>query len=335
MKASRICFVAPNQLELQDFDFEAANLGPREIALRTVASLISPGTELACLSGIEGWARMPFVPGYAACGEVIAAGPNAGVAPGNTVFAYTAHASHARTDRLWAPLPAGLDPTLAVFARMAAVAITSLRVSAAELGDTVAVTGLGLVGNFAAQLFGLAGCEVIGIDPSPRRRALARECGVAHAIDAADSAQAVADLTGGRMCACVVEASGAPAVAESAVKLAGKLGEMILVGSPRGEHQTNLTPFLNAVHLWGNCVTLKGAHEWRYPVAPDPQGQAKHSIGRNVEILLRLIADGRLKVQPLLTHVVSPYAAAAEAYAGLREKKDEYLGVVFDWTAGC
>ena len=51
---------------------------------------------------------------------------------------------------------------------------------------------------------------------------------------------------------------------------------------------------------------------------------------RNVDILLGLIADGRLKVKELLTHVLRP-SECMKAYAGLRDKKDEYLGVVFDW----
>jgi threonine dehydrogenase-like Zn-dependent dehydrogenase len=134
------------------------------------------------------------------------------------------------------------------------------------------------------------------------------------------------------MCEVVVEATGAPAVAEKAAQFAAKLGEVVLVGSPRGQHMGDITTLLNCIHLWGNgCVTFKGAHEWRYPVDRDPNGHAKHSIMRNVEILLGLIAEGRLHVKELLTHVLPP-TECAKAYEGLRDKKDEYLGVLFDWT---
>ena len=333
MQARKIVFTAPNVVEMQEFEFDGGVVGANEIAMHTQYSLISPGTELACLRGTETWAQMPFAPGYAACGDVIAVGSGvSGYQVGDTVFTYTGHASHAKTDRLYAHLPQGLDPNLAVFARMAAVAITALRVSEAELGDHVAITGLGLVGNLAAQLFTLAGCEVIGIDVSASRRELAQTCGVRHVIDGAgDVAAAVREITGGEMCATVVEATGVPAVAETVATLAGKQGEVVLLGSPRGEHMADLTSFMNHIHLWGNCVTFKGAHEWRYPIAKDTGGFVKHSLQRNIEILLRLIAEGRLQVAPLLTHVMPP-AQAAEAYAGLRDKKDEYVGVVFDWT---
>jgi 2-desacetyl-2-hydroxyethyl bacteriochlorophyllide A dehydrogenase len=327
-------FTAPNVVEAQDFAFDHDGLGGAQIAVRTHYSLISPGTELACLAGIESWAPHPFAPGYAACGEVLAVGDGVReVRPGDRVFTYTGHASHAKTDSLYAKVPDGLDMKLVPFARMAAVSITSLRVSAAELGDRVAVIGLGLVGNLAAQLFTLAGCEVIGIDVSAHRRELARQCGVAHVVDGGgDVAAAIADLTGGAMCETVVEATGLPALAETSATLAGKQGEVILLGSPRGAHTADLTPFLNQIHIWGNCVTFKGAHEWRFPRVKDPQGFQKHSLPRNIEILLKLIAAGRLHVEPLLTHVLPP-ERAPEAYAGLRERKDEWLGVVFDWGA--
>jgi len=334
MRGKQIVFTEPNRVELQDFEFDAANLAPDEIAIETHYSLISAGTELACLRGKESWAKLPFTPGYAACGEVIATGNGVQtVSRGDFVFAYTKHASHAKTNRLYARVPEGLDGKLAVFARMAAVSITALRVSDAELGDYVAVLGLGLVGNLAAQLFTLSGCEVIGIDLSPKRVELARRCGVKYAVNASaeDVAAAVERITEGRMCEVVVEASGNPAAAETAASLAGKLGEVVLVGSPRDALVRDITPLLQMIHLWKHgCVTFKGAHEWRYPVKPDAGGHAKHSIQRNIEILLRLIAERRLRVEELLTHVLSPEECVA-AYEGLDRKRDEYIGVVFDW----
>lgn len=336
MQAKQIVFPMPNEVELQAFELDLSALKSTDVAIRTHYSLISPGTELACLSGRESWAKLPFVPGYAGCGEVLAVGSEVkGFQVGDRVFSYTKHASVVRGSTLILPLPAALDERRACFARMAAVSITALRVSAAELGDHIAVFGLGLVGNLCAQLFALAGCRVIGIDPSPARRATALRCGVAYALDPSDDTvkAEVADLTRGAMCGTVVEATGIPAVASHAAEIAGKLGEVILLGSPRGEYMGDLTTLLNQVHLWGNgCVTFKGAHEWRFPTRRDAQGQTKHSIERNVEILFALIAEGKLRVDELITHVLSP-AEAGAAYAGLRDRKEEYLGVLLDWRA--
>ncbi len=335
MNARQVVVTGRHSIELQDVTLDLATLGPKDVVVKTHYSLISPGTELAGYVGLDMWRKYPYTPGYAACGEVLAVGKDVkDVKPGDMVFSYTGHASHVKSNRLVSRLPAGLDKKLAPFARMAGVSITSLRASEAELGDYVVVLGLGLVGNLAAQLFALSGCEVIGIDPSSSRRDLARKCGTKHVVNPAeeDARKRVHEITRGRMCEVVVEASGVPAVAETAAQYAAKLGEVILVGSPRGEHKSDVTPLLNSIHLWGNgCISFKGAHEWRYPVDRDPNGHIKHSIMRNIEILLGLIADGRLRVKDLLTHVLPPTECKA-AYDGLLNKKDEFLGVVFDWT---
>jgi len=335
MTDRQILFTAPDQVVLDEFDFDSEALAADAVAIQTHYSLISPGTELACLRGTEAWARLPFVPGYAGVGEITAVGEEISTfRPGDMVFSYTKHASRVRANRLIAPIPNGLDERTAVFARMAAVGITALRVSNAELGDHVAVLGLGLVGNLCAQLFTIAGCEVIGIDLARRRVELARQCGVRHGLCAGqqDVRARVSEIAGGRMCEVVVDATGASAVIEGAAALAGKQGEVILLGSPRQDHTSNITPLLQSVHLWSDgCITFKGAHEWRYPVERDPNSHAKHSIERNVDIILRLIAEDRLHVRELLTHVLPPEECRT-AYEGLRNRKEEFLGVLFDWT---
>ncbi|MEN6478185.1 MAG: zinc-binding alcohol dehydrogenase [Anaerolineales bacterium] len=334
MLAKRVVFPEAHRAELQPFEWNEQP-GPGQVSLASVYTLISPGTELACLAGIESWAPFPFVPGYAGVGTVLAVGEGVDqLHVGDLAFSYTPHASHTLSRTVALPVPAGLAPQEAVFARMAAVAMTAIRVSAAELGDYVAVYGLGLVGNLAAQLFTLAGCEVIGMDLSPQRCALARSCGIAHAIDPSttDPVAYVRDVSGGEMCATVVEAIGLSPLALASAKLARTGGEVILLGSPRAPYTTDVTPFLRDIHLCdAGCVTYKGAHEWRLPTLRDRQGWIKHSIERNCAIILRLIAAGQLQVAPLLSHILSP-ADCQQAYEGLRDHKDEYLGVLFDWS---
>ncbi len=306
-----------------------------EVVIRTLVTIISAGTELACLAGLADWAPFPFRPGYGAIGEVIAVGEGVtDVQIGDVILTYSNHANHAKARVIAVKVPEGLDPFKAVFARMANVSITALRVSDAELGDTVAVIGLGVVGNLAAQLFQLAGCRVIGIDRIPKRLEVACACGIEQLINAsvADPVQAVKDWTDGKGCEVVVDATGNPQASVMAGQLAGKNGEVILLGSPFGRPlMMNVTELLERIHLWGHgCVTYKGSHEWRYPIRQDPQGFTKHSIERNTKINLKLIAEGKLKVEPLLTHRMRP-EQCAEAYAVLRDRPEEFVGVVFDW----
>lgn len=326
-------FTSPGQAVLEQFSTPKLR-GPDDILIETEFSVVSAGTELACRQGTESWAPLPFCPGYGSVGRVLERGANAThVQVGQRVFTYGKHARQAYVETLVVPVPEGLDPAEAVFARIAAVAITSVRASDVELGDTVAVIGLGLVGNFAAQLFTLSGCQVIGVDPSPARRRQALACGIAHAIDSGPNLQAeVEALTGGRKCETVVDATGLAAVVlQSAPKLVAPQGEIILLGSPRQSYPADVTPFLSQLHLCRPTAQVKGALEWRYAVKEDPQRFYKHSMERNARQILQLLHAKQLRVAPLLTHRVSP-AECQTVYEGLTHAKDTYTGVVFDWS---
>ena len=337
MKFSSVRFTAPWQVDYGQIDADYDSLGDMDVLVRAHYTLISAGTELACLSGREGWFNMPGTPGYACVGEVAAVGESVSdYAPGDLVYSMGGHQQVHRIDTgsergLCVKLPAGIAPVQAVFTRMVCVAFTALRISDIELGDKVGVVGLGLVGNFAAQLAGLQGADAIALDLSPRRVELARACGIAHPLLVTDSlADDVAALTDGRSLSTLIEATGNPRALPPTLPLVGQYGEVILLGTPRGAYETDLTEVLSYVHLNGQgSQTFKGAHEWRYPIKRD--GFVKHSIARNARIAMALIQSGALQVDPLHTHTLPP-SDAAQAYAGLKESPDEYIGVVFDWT---
>jgi len=332
-KNPTLVFKAVNQAVLEERPLPQAE-GDDYILIKTEKSILSAGTELACLGGGESWAPFPYVPGYGSVGTIVDMGTAVkDFTVGDRVFTYGRHEAHSLANTVTQRVPDGMAAEEAVFARMAAVAITARRVSDAEFGDFVAVLGLGLVGNFAAQLFTLSGCEVIGIDPSPNRRALAEQCGVAHTLaSGADLAEKLVNLTNGAKCRSVVDATGVPAVVAKAPELAGKYGELVLLGSPRGEYQSDLTPFLNYSHLakFGN-ITIKGAHEFRFPIDEHPEQFYRHSFASNVRIILRSIAKGGLQTKPLLSHQIKP-SEASGIYRRLRENPEECMGVVYDWN---
>ncbi len=334
MKGKQIVMPAERSATLEDFELDET-LAPNQILLKTHYSLISPGTEGAGYTGLQSGTRFPHGSGYTAIGEVLKVGKNVKKCDvGDLAFCYAPHASVAKTDAVLMafkpPLP--VDEKLVPFVRMATVAMTALRVSDAEFGDTVAVIGLGLVGNAASQLFNLAGMNVISIERVPRRLEIARRCGIRHLInpDEEDLLERVNALTDGERTAATVEAIGNPRLVETAYRLTGKRGEVILLGSPRGEYVTDATALLNYSHSIGlGAITLKSAHEWVYPTKHT--AAAKHSLERNSRIVYSLICEGKLRVQELVTHVIDP-ADAQSAYDGLTDRKDEYLGVIMDWT---
>ncbi len=335
MRNEQIVFTAPWQAELQRIEQRREPLAPGYALVQKRFTLISPGTELACLSGGEAWFSMPGIPGYAAVSEVVEIGENeAGIAAGDLVFHYGKHVRYETvpTSGVFIKIPSELDPRLAPFTRMATVAMTAIRVSSIELGDTVAVTGLGLIGNMAAQLAALQGAKVIGVDLSEQRMRLAEQCGLALPLHGGDEniKDAIKAATGGVGVAALIEATGVPKVAVDGLPWIAPFGELIFLGSPRGEYQTNVTDVFNYSHLIGRgCITFKGAHEWRFPVEPDKF--VKHSLVRNSRVVFELIASGKLRIEPLISHTLKP-EDAAQAYDGLRSRKDDYTGVLFDWS---
>ncbi len=189
-----------------------------EVLVRTVASVISAGTERAVTElaqssllakararpdlvrqvlrkaraeGIAATAQsvrgrlggnLPL--GYSAAGEVVEVGSAvSGLRAGQMVATGGAgKASHAEFQAvpglLCVPVPGKVPARDAAFTTVASIALHGLRLAGAGPGSKVAVIGLGLVGQLAARLAMAAGCDVAGIDPAEYARITAAGSGV-------------------------------------------------------------------------------------------------------------------------------------------------------------
>ena len=122
----------------------------------------------------------PSALGYSAAGIVVAVGDRVSdLQPGDRVACGGGdYAVHAEIDRvpanLCVPVPEGVDFAQASFATVGSIALHGVRQADVRLGERVAVIGLGLVGQLAAQILRAAGCTVVGIDLSPELVELAR-----------------------------------------------------------------------------------------------------------------------------------------------------------------
>jgi threonine dehydrogenase-like Zn-dependent dehydrogenase len=268
---------------------------------------------------------MPIV-GYANIGTVLAAGNEVAAAPGDRVYTMGNHATVARLDArhmLCVPVPDGLPDEDAAFARLATVSMTTLVTTFARPGDEVAVVGLGLVGNLAAQVFQASGYRVNAFDLSPRRRQIATAAGIASVHD------------GGAMGGfsqrhrLIIEATGSAKALAGAMDMAAPGGEIVMIGAPWGG-EANSVPSSHITRLlFYRFLKLRSGSEWEIPRQPETLGRGSN-YGNSVTAL-RWLAEGRLNVQPLITHRITPGEVPA-AYAGLRDHPDDYLGVVIEWS---
>lgn len=336
MNYKKIWVEEPWKIVLKEDVFSEKITDPHDVILENKYSHLSAGTEMACVSGIEGWFPLPNVPGYTAVGKILEKGDAVeGFEVGDTVFTFGPHQqiykinAQDRFHGVCVKIPDGLDPEIASFTHMAGIAITSLRSSNIQLGDVVVVSGLGTIGNLAAQFAQLQGATVVATDINDSRIKIAKDCGIVNTVNTSQKKidEAIPELTGQEKADCWIDASGQPAVIEDALNHIVVAGEMILLGSPRADYQTNLTKTLQKIHLL-EAIKMKSALEFTYPTFNTDFN--KHSIERNARIIMDLMNSGKLKIKPFYTHKLKP-EQASEAYLGLRDKPAEYVGVVFEW----
>ena len=339
MQIEQVVVTGQNRVELQTLELDDQNLGPDELLIKTEASFISAGTELANYTGREPkvfqpgqWCTYPWKSGYANVGRVLEAGINVSrVRVGERVFSYGPHASTFRYNqhRLVCPVPEDVDSITAAASRMAAVSASAIFKAEIKGAPWVVVFGLGLVGNLAAQMFGIRGCRVIGVDLLSGRRGLAERCGIPYTVggDQAEVQQQIEDITGGRLGNITVDAVGHSGVIMQALDATAGHGQLILLGTPRVAVEGDLTRLLAAVHL--RFLTLRGALEWFLPMYPDV-GEQTSQFSKQA-MIFDWLQDNRLNLEPLISHRLKP-AQIGEAYEGLRHQPETYTGVALDWS---
>jgi threonine dehydrogenase-like Zn-dependent dehydrogenase len=215
-------------------------------------------------------------------------------------------------------VPPGADADLEpyTFAALLTTALTSLHLAPVRIGENVLVVGLGIVGNLAAQLYRAAGAGVVaGADLSSPRLEIARTTG---AIDLAFDlrkrplSEWLADL-GKPGAELVIDAVGLKASIQSCIASVARKGRIVLLGSPR--EKMEIDPY-HDIHSRG--VQIIGAHAMIIDASVRERDRA---------FVARSLRDGRIRVRELISHRFD-LADAPAVYEALRDKPDEYVGVI-------
>ncbi|HUH37369.1 MAG TPA: zinc-binding alcohol dehydrogenase, partial [Spongiibacteraceae bacterium] len=133
----------------------------------------------ATLDAVKNKLDTPLPLGYCNVGQVLELGAGvSGFAVGERVVSNGKHAEMVSVPvNLCARVPDEVSDEAASFTVLGAIALQGIRLVAPTLGETVVVSGLGLIGLLAVQLLRAHGCRVIGFDFDASKVALARQFG--------------------------------------------------------------------------------------------------------------------------------------------------------------
>ena len=341
-----VAAVMPNgRIGLVEEDIPEVAAG--RVLLEVKSSLVSPGTEL---SGWRGLARgdsragpgsrpKPF--GYSNAGLVLEVGQ--GVTrwrPGDRVAAigggYARHATHALVPQnLCVALPDGVTFDQGAYAMLSATAVQALRRGDPGFGELCCVVGLGLVGQLTARMYQLAGSYVIGWDMIAKRIEIATAWGIDAVVHSGreDEVEATLAFTGGSGLDSAVLAfggDGTEAVAKltRCMKLSPdghQMGQITVVGGA----SIDLPATLWNVDIRRASRTGPGYHDEAWERGEGyPPVFMRWTTQTNLELCMRLIAEGKLNVDCLTTHRI-PLERAEEEVAAIIDDPDEILGLVF------
>ncbi|MCA0872873.1 alcohol dehydrogenase catalytic domain-containing protein [Seohaeicola saemankumensis] len=285
-------------------------------------------------TGADSDVALPHVPGHEYCGEVVAVGAGvtrwrvgdrviapfilacgscpdcaAGnqticadqVVPGFTTpgaFAEMIAVHHA--DSNLTALPEEMAPEVAAALGCRVTTAWHALTGRAQLrgGEWLAVIGGGGIGVSAMLLGKALGARVVVVDVAPDKLEFARGLGADAVVDASqgDAAEAIRDLTGGGA-DVAVEALGIEATTVTALSCLRKLGRMVQVGMPAGDHATMAIPMDRVYSGQLAVFGTRGMPSWRYPS------------------LLSLLSAANLDLSPLVTRTIGLSQATEELAA--------------------
>ena len=341
------------------------------LLIRTVSSLISPGTEkmlidfgranylekarqqpekvkmvldkirtdglLPTLDAIQSKLDHPLALGYSNTG-VIETSSADGFKKGERVLSNGPHAEYVQVPaNLCAKIPDNVPDEQAVFGVLGAVALQGIRLAAPDLGETFGVIGLGLIGLLTVQLLTANGCSVIGIDLDPEKCSLAEAFGAKTVnLNRGEDPELVArqmSRHNGIDGVLITASSKSNQPVQTAARMCRKRGRIVLVGVT-GLALNRSDFYEKELSFQVSCSYGPGRYDPEYEKKGHdyPFGFVRWTEQRNFEAVLNLMSQGRLNVKPLISHRFD-LPDALRAYDIISKGSEPYLGMLINYPA--
>ena len=343
-----VVFTNPKTVDFELYDDRP--LESHEVRLQTLYSGISAGTELTAYRGSNPYlhkqwdpTRKLFIPGdqtsltypvsgwgYEEVGEVIELGSEVkDVSISDVIFGTWGHRTHhiveesyAR-DRLQAR---SLDAVFGIFSQIGAIAINGVHDARIRIGETVAVFGMGTLGQIVGQLARRSGAKVVGVDRFEKRLEIALQGGAADVVLNASNtevAEHIRAMTDNRGADIAIEVTGSTLALQQAIRSVAYSSKVIAMGFFQGE----ASGLFLGEEFHHNRVNIVGSQI----SGSDPELTYRWNRLRLIQSFMRLQADGLIDLKPIISHVF-PFDNAGEAFRILDEEPEKALQVVLDFT---
>ena len=309
-----VCIENPGNIYIKQIEIPLPKEGEALIRVRSAGIC---GSDIGALRGTNGLVSYPRVIGHEIAGEIVAVGENKkGLKPGDRVvvdpYLFCGHCYPCYIGRtnccnelkvlgvhvdggmtelithpadMLVPIPENISWDIAPISEPLTISLHGCHRLGLKAGETIAISGAGTIGLLAAMVAIAYDARPILIDVVEERLAFARTLGIEMTVNLKkeDLLEKVRSYTNGRMCECVMEASGANAAIRSSLDLVCHAGRVVFTGWPARE-----------TSLPTDMITRKEI---------DIRG-ARTSAGE-FEEALELISTGKVDVRKILTKLVS------------------------------
>lgn len=281
----------------------------------------------------------PMPMGYSGVGRVIACGKGVTEVQAGDLVAMVGTAYHCEINRvsrtMLTQVPEELtDYRQAAFCALGGIALEGIHQAEVVPGETVAVIGMGLVGQIVCRILNAYGCDVIGYDVVDKTMPGTRLKAFINSGDdnAADMTKA---LTRGRGVDKVIitAATNSNAPMDLAAAIARDRGIICMIGvtqmniDRRPYYERELSFRIARSYGAGRYDSTYEQKGIDYPI-----GYVRFTEGRNIEEFVRLLAQGRISLADIITHEI-PFEKAAEAYEMITKNPnhERYIGVLLKY----
>jgi predicted dehydrogenase/threonine dehydrogenase-like Zn-dependent dehydrogenase len=283
---------------------------------------------MAALDKVMGRGEIGIPTGYSAAGIALAVGE--GVrdiqATDRVAVAGEAIASHAEyldvPRNLVMRIPGNLDFRSASTVALGGIALQGLRRASVQIGEFAVVFGTGIIGQLALQMLVGSGIRVIAVDLDRRRLDLAQKMGAELCLNAQDDdlEKAVLHYTNGHGADVIVfcAATNDSVALSTAFKMARKKGKLVMVGS-WGRELKREDLYAKELDFLISTSYGPGRYDANYELkgVDYPYAYVRWTENRNMEEYLRLLAAGKVRVEPLINGIY-PLEQVEEAFNFLR-----------------